>query len=126
MWWTGHPHLPNAVFVEIVVVPQDGYLVGHCSTYTRPVVYLWENAGVRKSFKARERTDLCSVSRAVETYSPSSEQMAAFDRLEDVGGQFRLAGQVGLGQSLLHPLNLHQTQRPLVPCGPNATKLHRR
>lgn len=37
---TGHTHLANAVFVEIVIVAQDGYLVRHCSTYTRTVVYL--------------------------------------------------------------------------------------
>lgn len=37
---TGHTHLTNAVFVEIVVVAQNGYLVRHCSAYTRPVVYL--------------------------------------------------------------------------------------
>lgn len=43
--------------------------------------------------------------------------MAAFDRLKDVWGQFRLAGQVGLGQGLLHSLDLHQTQRSLVTCG---------
>lgn len=43
--------------------------------------------------------------------------MAAFHRLKDVGGQLRLAGQVGLRQGLLHPLNLHQTQRSLVTCG---------
>lgn len=42
--------------------------------------------------------------------------MAAFHRLKDVGGQLRLAGQVGLRQGLLHPLNLHQTQRSLVTC----------
>lgn len=41
--------------------------------------------------------------------------MAAFHRLKDVGSQFRLAGQVGLGQSLLHSLNLHQTQGSLIP-----------
>lgn len=33
-------HLTNAVFVEIVVVAQNGYLVRHRSTYTGPVVYL--------------------------------------------------------------------------------------
>lgn len=54
--------------------------------------------------------------RAGNTYSSSSKQMATFDCLKDVGGQFGLAGQVGLGQRLLHSLNLHQTQRPLVPC----------
>ena len=37
---TGHTHLTDAVFVQIVVVAQDGYLVGHCSTYTRTVIDL--------------------------------------------------------------------------------------
>lgn len=50
------------------------------------------------------------------TYPSSSKQVAAFHRLKDVGGQLRLAGQVGLRQGLLHPLNLHQTQRSLVTC----------
>lgn len=33
-------HLTDTVFVEIVIVPQNGDFVWHSSTYTRPVVYL--------------------------------------------------------------------------------------
>lgn len=33
--------LADAVFVEIVVVAQDGDLVGHGGADARPVVYLW-------------------------------------------------------------------------------------
>lgn len=50
--------------------------------------------------------------------------MTALDCLKDVGSQIRLVGQVGLGQRLLHSLNLHQTQRPLVPCRTNIKMLH--
>lgn len=34
------PHLADAVFVEVVVVAQDGDLVGHGGTNARPVVDL--------------------------------------------------------------------------------------
>lgn len=38
--------LADAVFVEIVVVAQDGDLVGHGGADARPVVYLWGGGGV--------------------------------------------------------------------------------
>lgn len=37
---TAHPYLADAEFVEIVIVAQNGYFVRHCSTYTRPILYL--------------------------------------------------------------------------------------
>lgn len=133
---TGQTHLTNAVFVEAVVVAQNGYLVGHRSAYTRPVVYLQRESRRRfpKSvctipfFHRQKRKALSSreagqSQEEKKTYSPSSKQMAALHRLKDVGSQFRLAGQVGLGQRLLHPLDLHQTQCPLVSC---STHTHRR
>lgn len=70
-------------------------------------------------FKTIWKYTICFASgftKETRTYPPSSKQMAAFHCLKDVGSQFSRAGQVGLGQRLLHPLNLHQTQRPLVPC----------
>ena len=123
-----HTHLTNTVFVEIVIVAQNGDLIRHCSTYTWTVVYLERERTchflrqffyqqVRGHFKDMKQK-ICFASSFTEekkTYSPSSEQMAALHSLKDVGSQFRLAGHVGLGQSLLHPLYLNQTQRPLVP-----------
>lgn len=120
----GHTHLPNAVFVEVVIVAQDGDLVRHCSTYTRPVVYLRGERRCQLSSQEADNLLYLNFTAERKTYSPSSEQMAAFDRLKDVGGQFRLAGQVGLGQGLLHSLNLHQTQRPLVPCSTHRQTFH--
>ena len=40
--------------------------------------------------------------------------MAPLDRLKDVGVEVGLGWQVGLGQRLLHPLDLHQTQSPVL------------
>ena len=50
-------------------------------------------------------------------YLARGEEMAAFDRLKDVGVEVGLGWQVGLGQRLLHPLDLHQTQSPVLSWG---------
>ena len=47
--------------------------------------------------------------------------MASFDRLKDVGVEVGLGWQVGLGQRLLHPLDLHQTQSPVLSWGRQPT-----
>lgn len=68
---------------------------------------------------------ICFFTEEKETYSSSSKEVTALYCLKDVGSQIGLVGQMGLGQRLLHSLDLHQTQRPLVPCSTRIQTLHR-
>lgn len=48
-------------------------------------------------------------------YPACGKQMTALDGLKDIWHNLWQCGEVRLGQRLFHLLNLHQTQRPLIP-----------
>lgn len=109
-------HLPDAELVQAFIMSKNCNLIGHSSTYAGPVVNLWRKVHWRQN-QGHGRYSELSLPKKNLTNLPRGEEVASLDRFKDERAEVRGSWEVRLWQRLLHLLDLHETQGPVLPWG---------
>lgn len=111
-------HLSDAELVQAFVMSKNCNLVGHSGAYADPVINLWGKCSLASKIEDMDANQKFCVSFSTKkkvTHLPRGEEVASLDRFKDERAEVRGSREVRLRQRLLHLLDLHQTQGPVLP-----------